>query len=96
MATNNEARDAAMFHGLYEKYAPEYGYETREDTKEFDPETPNGKLMIRVVNELLAHTRGEVIDEFVRRMNERFAKGDFYRGWDTEMQAVAAEMKEGK
>lgn len=37
-----------LFHDTYERLAPEYGYETRKDTKEFDPESPNGKLMTAV------------------------------------------------
>ena len=39
---------ARRFHDTYERLAPEYGYTTREDTKEFDPDSPNGKLMIAV------------------------------------------------
>ena len=38
-----------LFHDTYEKLAPKYGYETRKDTKEFNPNTPNGMLMIEVV-----------------------------------------------
>lgn len=43
---------AKEFHDVYERCAPEFGYETREDTKDFDPESPNGKLMIRVITEM--------------------------------------------
>lgn len=39
---------AKLFHDTYERLAPEYGYKTREDTKEFDPFSPNGRLMIEV------------------------------------------------
>ncbi len=39
---------ARLFHDTYERLAPSFGYETREDTKEFDPESPNGKLMAAV------------------------------------------------
>lgn len=39
---------ARLFHDTYEKLAPTFGYETREDTKQFDPTSPNGKLMIAV------------------------------------------------
>jgi hypothetical protein len=39
---------ARLFHETYEKLAPSFGYETREDTKVFDPESKNGKLMISV------------------------------------------------
>jgi hypothetical protein len=44
---------AQMFHNTYERLAPQFGYETRDDTKVFDPESPNGRLMIAVVGELL-------------------------------------------
>ncbi len=50
---------AELFHNTYEKFAPAFGYETREDTKKFDPENPNGKLMIKTVTEIL----GIVLDE---------------------------------
>jgi hypothetical protein len=40
------------FHETYERLAPLFGYETRKDTKAFDPESPNGKLMIAVVSEI--------------------------------------------
>ena len=39
---------AELFHDTYETLAPAYGYETREDTKVFDPNSKNGKLMIAV------------------------------------------------
>jgi uncharacterized protein YjiS (DUF1127 family) len=43
---------ARKFHDTYERLAPNFGYETRDDTKAFDPTTPNGKLMIAVCGEL--------------------------------------------
>jgi len=43
-----EFRLAKLFHDTYERLAPEFGYKTREDTKEFNPNSPNGKLMIAV------------------------------------------------
>jgi hypothetical protein len=39
---------AQWFHDEYERLAPEFGYKTREDTRTFDPESANGKLMIAV------------------------------------------------
>lgn len=49
---------AARFHKIYELLAPHYGYETREDTKQFDPESPNGKLMTAVCAQIIvAFTR---------------------------------------
>jgi len=44
---------ATLFHNLYENYAPEYGYETRKETRIFKADTPNGRLMIRVCEEIL-------------------------------------------
>jgi hypothetical protein len=39
---------ALRFHELYEQRAPDFGYETRKETRRFDPESQNGKLMISV------------------------------------------------
>lgn len=47
---------AIQFHETYERLAPEFGYATREDTREFDPESANGKLMIAVCAELITTT----------------------------------------
>ena len=44
---------AKLFHETYERLAPRYGYETRQDTKIFEPDSPNGKLMIAVCDTLL-------------------------------------------
>ena len=38
-------RLARRFHELYELTAPKFGYETKKETKEFNPESPNGRLM---------------------------------------------------
>jgi len=43
---------ARIFHKAYERLAPQFGYETRRDTREFDPSTPNGRLMIAVCGEV--------------------------------------------
>jgi hypothetical protein len=54
MSTPNEAIALAVkFHDTYERLAPRFGYETRTETRKFDPETPNGKLMIAVCVEIL-------------------------------------------
>ena len=42
------------FHDTYEKLAIEYTYETREDTKVFDINSNNGKLMYATVNEIVS------------------------------------------
>lgn len=53
---------ARKFHDRYEEIAPLYGYKTREDTKDFDPESPNGKLMqavcLQVIGPLIACLQG--------------------------------------
>ena len=43
---------ARRFHETYERLAPSFGYETRHETRVFDPESPNGKLMIAVCAEI--------------------------------------------
>lgn len=40
---------AREFHDAYERLAPQFGYETRPDTREFDPDSPNGRLMMAVI-----------------------------------------------
>ena len=56
---------AREFHALYEELAPEYGYETRLETREFDPESSNGKLMIAVCSRLsLAAENAELRDRW--------------------------------
>lgn len=47
-------RLATEFHEIYERLAPSFGYETRPDTKQFDPNSKNGKLMIAVCGNILA------------------------------------------
>lgn len=42
------------FHDMYKKLASEYNYETREDTKVFDINSNNGKLMYATVNEIVS------------------------------------------
>ena len=37
------------FHNIYEQVAKEYGYKTREDTKELDFNSPNGMTMLKTV-----------------------------------------------
>jgi hypothetical protein len=45
---------AVLFHEAYERLAPSFGYETRVETRRFDPESKNGKLMVAVCTELLS------------------------------------------
>jgi hypothetical protein len=43
---------AKAFHEAYERLAPQVGYETRQETRAFDPESANGRLMIAVCAEI--------------------------------------------
>jgi len=58
---------ARKFHESYERNAPLFGYETREDTKDFDPESTNGKLMIAVCDEVFGQQHGLVTAEMVEK-----------------------------
>lgn len=49
---------ARAFHEAYERLAPQFGYETREETRQFDPASKNGRLMIAVCNEIRALSHG--------------------------------------
>jgi hypothetical protein len=50
--TEEARRLAERFHEAYERLAPQYGYTTRPETRKFDPESSNGKLMIAVIRDL--------------------------------------------
>ena len=41
------------FHDTYERLSSEYGYETRKETRVFDRNSNNGKLMFATVNEVV-------------------------------------------
>lgn len=44
---------ARFFHETYERLAPAFGYETRGETREFDPQSRNGRLMTATVRTVL-------------------------------------------
>lgn len=52
MVSKNGMALARRFHELYERLAPDHGYETRDDTKELDFDSPNGRLMLAVCAEI--------------------------------------------
>jgi hypothetical protein len=43
---------AQLFHNVYEELAPSFGYETRQETKIFDKNSNNGKLMIATIKKI--------------------------------------------
>lgn len=53
---------AIKFHETYERLAPSFGYETRVDTKVFDPESKNGRLMVAVCHELIEELEGPLAE----------------------------------
>ena len=59
-AQQRAREEAEKFHDTYERLAPSFGYETRKDTKRFDPESSNGKLMVAVCQEILQPLYEEV------------------------------------
>jgi hypothetical protein len=44
---------ALAFHKIYELLAPDFGYKTQIATREFDPDSPNGRLMQAVCREII-------------------------------------------
>lgn len=65
---------ARRFHDLYEQLAPGFGYETREETRCFIAESPNGKLMIAVCEALAQSPEVQaLIREAVAAERERCA-----------------------
>lgn len=51
--TDPALRLAMKFHDYYERLAPDFGYETRDETRQFDAESANGRLMVAVCDLIL-------------------------------------------
>ncbi len=83
---------ARQFHETYERLAPSFGYETRPETRQFDPSSPNGRLMIAVCSVLAASavvkqnltTQPAAAQEAVAWVKTKpTAEGDYYvRGFN--------------
>ena len=71
MNTNEQL--ARLFHDTYERLAPEFGYETRKDTKAFDPTSPNGRLMMAVCK-WVADSQTKPLDAEVERLRTRVSE----------------------
>lgn len=84
----NALEMAVFFHETYERHAPSFGYATREDTKQFDPSSNNGRLMQAVCAEWL-----EKHNARMRDMESKVAKRDFSRQriWQLEARIRALE-----
>ena len=61
------------FHNVYEQVAKEYGYKTREDTKELDFNSPNGMTMLKTV-ETITTPYLEEIERLNSIINNDFSK----------------------
>lgn len=48
---------AIRFHEAYERLAPRFGYETRPETRNFDPQSQNGRLMVAVCREIIEQNK---------------------------------------
>lgn len=83
---------ARKFHDTYERLAPSFGYETRLDTKMFDPESKNGKLMIAVCAEVCGDLRAErdAAVELLKKIMEDRAEATWCFGTDLTDQIDAA------
>lgn len=69
----NSKELAEKFHNLYERLAPSYGYETRLDTRVFDPESKNGQLMIAVCSSIIQDmTEQEAINQDGEEVMDEF------------------------
>lgn len=94
-------RLATRFHETYERLAPSFGYETRQDTKEFDPESPNGRLMVAVCADLAAAPASPlpgggqcsgISGELDRRIKSEM---DFIKDIASNVQRDLAELEDG-
>ena len=60
LVENNPRLLARKFHAFYEGYSSAVGYSTRDDTKIFDENSPNGRLMIATCAAILESPKPEV------------------------------------
>ncbi|MFY8160489.1 MAG: hypothetical protein ACOVNU_04105 [Candidatus Kapaibacteriota bacterium] len=69
--TLEEVELAILFHNIYERLAPSFGYQTRLDTKSFETNTPNGILMIAVCKEIIKWQE----QKMHKQLQEMYLKG---------------------
>lgn len=62
IAYSEACRIARRFHEFYEQSAQFFGYETKKETKNFDPESPNGRLMVWVCYEIIKEERQRILE----------------------------------
>lgn len=89
---------ARQFHDVYERLALQFGYETREDTKVFDPQSKNGRLMIAVCAQVIGEIERErddareVAENLVEYAHECLVRleswGKGYDRYEREMETI--------
>ena len=63
---------AILFHHAYERLAPDVGYDTKVETRVFNPDSPNGKLMVLTCREILHnYTRTPTREEIEKALYNR-------------------------
>ena len=62
---------ARRFHEFYEQSAPAFGYKTKEETKEFDPESPNGRLMAWVCFQIVKEEKQVLVKQIKKLLAEK-------------------------
>ena len=86
-------RLARQFHDVYERLAPSFGYETRQETRAFDSITPNGRLMIAVCAEVGGALRARVRREALEPISEAHAAlRDYFVDWGGEHELEGCPM----
>lgn len=80
---------ATLFHETYERRAPDFGYETRQETRRFDPSTPNGRLMVAVCGEILAAMQPKLR----HTLSEDFSHFLSYSGFYAEPPEIIAKLR---
>ena len=87
---------AKRFHDTYEELAPSFGYETRQETKVFDPETANGRLMIATSARIIAALDPAWLAR-IAALEAQVAAADRLAEVmdDTSQEALMAEIQEG-
>lgn len=87
---------ATAFHEIYESLAPSFGYETREETREFDPESKNGRLMVATCAEILCRFQ---IGIKYYTTNNNYGKlnldDEFWETLSEKLRPVLEDMKRG-
>ena len=72
---------AREFHNLYEHKSSFFGYETKQETRDFDPESPNGRLMayvcLSIVQQALAENMAIVKGEIEKLETDVYAEREY-------------------